>query len=185
MSMSIRLGKRTHPTRAHAGEARAGARGFSLIEILIGLTILSVGLLGIAGMFSTAYVDVSAGGKTTMAVTAAREIVEDMRLLPFDNLVNLNGFDTNSVASQPAGGPERAMARKWRYALAGDGTGWNFTSTEMQQWSMLATGGSVVFGGNAVLQVNSPSPTLRQVTVSVPVPGRAVTVSLSTLISRL
>ncbi len=182
--MNSLLGKPMHP-RGHTGEGQTGARGFTLIEMLIGLTVLSVGLLGIAGMFSTAYTDVSAGGKTTMALTAAREIVEDMRLLPFDNLVNLNGFGTNNVASQPAGGPERAMGRKWRYALAGDGTGWNFTSAEMQQWSMLTTGGSVVFGGNAVVQVNSPSPTLRQVTVTVPVPGRAVNVSLTTLISRL
>ncbi|MGE5850648.1 MAG: type IV pilus modification PilV family protein [Candidatus Methylomirabilota bacterium] len=161
-------------------------RGFTMIEILIGITILAIGLLGVAGMFSTAYVDVSAGGKTTMAVTAARQILEDTRLLPFDNLINLNGFDTNKVGSQPAGGPERAMARKWRYVVAGDGTGWNFTSGETAQWSSLYTGGAN-FGGQARVDVISPgaSPTMRQVTVTVPVPGRGVNVTLTTLISRL
>ncbi len=166
---------------------RERARGFTLIEILIGITILAVGLLGVAGMFSTAYVDVSAGGKTTMAVTAARQIIEDMRLLPFDNLVKLNEngvFDTNKFATQPTGGPERAMARKWRYLVAGSGTGWNFTSGETAQWSSLYTG-SANFGGQATVTVTSPSPTLRQVTVTVPVPGRGVNVSLTTLISRL
>lgn len=163
---------------------RERVRGFTLIEILIGLTILAIGLLGVAGMFSTAYTDVSAGGKTTMAVTAARQILEDTRLLPFDNLTNLNGFNTNNAGSQPAGGPERAMARKWRYVVAGSGPGWNFTSGETAQWSSLYTGGAN-FGGQATVTVTSPSVTMRQVTVTVPVPGRGVNVSLTTLISRL
>jgi len=183
MPMSTLVGKRRHPRR-RTGKERTGGRGFTLIEILIGITILAVGLLGVAGMFSTAYVDISAGGKTTMAVTAARQIIEDMRLLPFDNLVNVNGFNTNTVASQPAGQPELAMARKWRYLVAGSGVGWNFTAAEMAQWSSLYTGGAN-FGGQATVAVTSPSPTLRQVTITVPVPGRGVNVSLSTLISRL
>jgi hypothetical protein len=107
-----------------------------------------------------------------------------MRLLPFDNLVNVNGFDTNTVGSQPAADPERAMARKWRYLVAGSGVGWNFTAAEQAEWSSLYTGGAN-FGGQATVAVTSPSPTLRQVTVTVPVPGRGVNVSLSTLISRL
>jgi len=167
---------------------RERARGFTLIEILIGITILAVGLLGVAGMFSTAYTDVSAGGKTTMAVTAARQIIEDMRLLPFDNLATLNGFDTNTVGSQPAANPERGMARKWRYIVAGNGTGWNLVSPETAQWSSLYTGGAN-FGGRATVTVTSPSPTLRLVTVTVPLPGRTqgtvLNISLSTVISRL
>jgi prepilin-type N-terminal cleavage/methylation domain-containing protein len=181
--MNTAFGMETRRRGKPAGRPGGGG-GFTLIEILIGITILAVGLLGIAGMFSTAYVDISAGGKTTMAVTAARQIIEDMRLLPFDNLVNVNGVDTNTVASQPAAQPERDMARKWRYLVAGSGVGWNFTAAEMAQWSSLYTGGAN-FGGQATVAVTSPSPTLRQVTVSVPVPGRGVTVALSTLISRL
>lgn len=181
--MNTAFGKGTHRGRRAPG-LRAGRAGFTLIEILIGITILSVGLLGVAGMFSTAYVDVSAGGNTTMAVTAARQMVEDMRLLPFDNLSNLDGFNTNNAGSQPAGGPELAMARKWRYVVAGDGTGWNFTATEKAQWTSLYTGGAN-FGGQATVTVISPSVTLRQVTVTVPVPGRNVNVSLTTLISRM
>jgi len=171
-----------------------GGRGFTLIEILIGITILAVGLLGIAGMFSTAYVDINAGGKTTMAVTAARQIIEDMRLLPFANIVNVNAngvngvFDTNNPATQPNGGPERAMARKWRYLVAGSGTGWNFTAAEMAEWKSLYTGGAN-FGGQATVTVTSPSPTLRLVTVTVPLQGRTqgavLNISLSTLISSL
>ena len=161
-----------------------GARGLTLVEILIGMTILSVGLLGIAGMFSTVYTDVAAGGKTTMALTAARQILEDMRSIPFGNLGNLNGFDTAASASlQPVNDPERAIARKWRYALAGDGTGWNFTTAEKASWTVLSTGGAI-FAGSGQISVVVQG-TMRLVTVTVPIPGRGVNVQLATLISRL
>ncbi len=160
------------------------ARGLTLIEILIGMTILSVGLLGIAGMFSTGYTDAAAGGKTTMAVTAARQILEDMRLIPFGNLANLNGFNTASVGTQPANDPERAIARKWRYALAGEGTGWNFTTAEKARWTVLSTGGAI-FAGSGQISVVNQGANLRLVTVTVPIPGRGVNIQLATLISRL
>jgi Tfp pilus assembly protein PilV len=165
-----------------------------LIEILIGLTVMTIGLLGVAGMFSTAYTDVTAGGRTTMGLTAARQIIEDIRLLPFENIADLNNFNTNNAGSvppvdatrDPGRTMARTMARKWRYGLQGDGAGWNFTTAEKQEWSMLTTGGSVPFGGSATVTVASPSATLRQITITVPVPGRAgVNVSISTLVSRL
>lgn len=164
-----------------------GPKGLTLIEIMLGMSILAVGLLAIAGMFSTAYTDVSAGGKTTMAVTAARQIIEDMRSLPFDSLAPLNSFDTGDFRTQPTTtGPELAMARKWRYLVAGPGTGWNFTSGETAAWSTLNTGGAT-FGGSAqvAVAIAGPGGILRQVTVTVTVPGRGTNVSLTTLITRL
>jgi prepilin-type N-terminal cleavage/methylation domain-containing protein len=191
--MSAFIGSRRH-RKGHAEECAIGGRGFTLIEILIGLTVMTVGLLGVAGMFSTAYTDVSAGGKTTMALTATRQIIEDMRLLPFDNIADLNNFNTDNPGSvppvdatkDPGRTMARTMARKWRYALQGEGAGWSFTTAEKQEWSMLTTGGSVPFGGSATVTVASPSATLRQITITVPVPGRVgVSVSISTLVSRL
>ena len=166
-----------HPRRSREG-------GFSLIEIIIGMTVLVVGIIGVAIMFSTAYTDVASGGRTTMAVTAARQILEDVRTLPFDNLANLNGCDTNSLASLPASDPERAMARKWRYTVAGEGTGWSFTTAEKAQWKRLSTG-TVVFGGRAQVAIVNQTATLRLVTVTVQGPGRGATVQIATVISRL
>jgi len=161
-----------------------GGRGLTLIEILIAMTILSVGLLGIAGMFSTGYTNAAAGGKTTMALTAARQILEDMRAIPFGNLAALHGFNTASVGTQPASDPERAIARKLRYALAGEGTGWNFTTAEKARWTVLSTMGTN-FGGSGQISVVNQGATMRLVTVTVPVPGRGVTVQLATLIARM
>jgi prepilin-type N-terminal cleavage/methylation domain-containing protein len=162
---------------------RAG-RGFTLIELLLGMTILVVGLLGIVGMFSTGYTNVAEGGRLTMALAGAQQMLEDLRTLPFDTLGTLHGFDTTNAGSQPAAAPARDLARKWRYALAGDGPGWAFTAVEQQRWARLSSGGAP-FAGQGTLSVVAQSATLRRVTVTVPVPGRGLTVQLTTLFSRL
>lgn len=163
---------------------RVGGRGFTLIEILIGITVLVVGMLGVTSMFGTGYINVGEGARMTMAVTAARQMLEDIRTIPFANLLNLNGFDTNNSGTQPANNPERAIARKWRYALAGDGTGWGFTAAEKAMWQNLGVG-SVPFGARGQISVVNQTATLRLITVTVPVPGRGATVQLTTLISKL
>ena len=164
-------------------------RGFTLIEILIGITILVVGVLGVATMFGTGYSNVGEGARLTLAVTAARQMLEDVRTIPFNNIVNLNGpggtgFNTSNLATLPAADPERNIARKWRYALAGDGTGWNFSTAEKAKWQNLGVG-NVPFDGSGLIVVTSPSATMRLVTITVNVPGRGNTVQLATLISRL
>ncbi len=186
-------------TPGGAREGRAplrGRRGFTLVEIMIGLTLLVVGVLGVASMFSRGYSNVGDGGRLTMAVTAGRQMLEDVRLVPFAQLPNLNGptgggFRTDQPATLPAGEPERTIARKWRYALAGaDATaGWAFSSTETQQWGRLLSGtrGGAEFGAVGqitVVDVDNPV-TLRQVTVTITDPsGTKTYVQLQTLISR-
>lgn len=171
---------------------RAAQRGFSLIELLIGMSILAVALLSIATMFSTGHTDVTAGGKTTMATAAARQMLEDIQNVPFADIANLDNFDTANSATLgalTAGTIEYTLARKWRYTLAGPGTGWpTYTSGEQQVWSTLSASG-VPLAVRGLVQVASPSPTLREVTVTVFLPGRTATdtvpVRLATLISRL
>ena len=170
-------------------ELRTLQTGFSLIELLIGMSLMAVALLSIAAMFATGYSDVHAGGRTTMATAAARQILEDIQTVPFDRLVNLNNFDTRNAASLPASNPERDLARKWRYALAGEGTGWPvYTIAEKAMWSTLTISG-VRLGVDGQISVVQDSPTLRRITVTVQLPGRTagapIPVQLATLISRL
>ncbi|MGH7313110.1 MAG: type IV pilus modification PilV family protein, partial [Candidatus Rokuibacteriota bacterium] len=117
-----------------AWAAAGDRRGFTLIEVLIAMAILTIALVAIAGMFPTGYRQVTDAGRMTLAVTAARQILEDVRSVPFDNLDNLNGFNSEDPATQPADDPERAAVRRWRYALAGDGDGFVFTANELDDW---------------------------------------------------
>ena len=167
------------------GIPKSFGRGFSLIELLIGMSIMAVALLSIASMFATGYTDVMAGGKATMATAAARQMLEDIQTLPFNNLVNLNNTGTNSTADLPAANPERDLVRKWRYALAGDSLVWGFTTAEKAMWSTLTVSGVPLGATGRITVVDQDNPpTLRQVTVTVTVPGQPI-VQFATLISRL
>jgi prepilin-type N-terminal cleavage/methylation domain-containing protein len=180
-----------HPGRC-PGKDRRG--GFSLIELVLGVTILAVGLLGLATMFSTGYTDVTAGARLTMAGAAARQIFEEMHALPFDRLTNLNNFTTSNPGSLPANDPERTVARRWRYALAGGGAGWGISGAEAAQWTMLSTtleafgaGGevSVVFGARGRLNVANDGTSRRIVTVTIDeIPGQSTALQFGTVFSR-
>lgn len=169
------------------------ARGFSLIEAVIAMAILSVGLLGIATMFSTGYSDVASGGQTTVAVGIARQIMEDIRLLPaqsaFMNVYNLNGVDTTLANMLPTNNPELSIARKFRYLMAGTASQatWGITSTMISAWGAQPNITGTAFGGQGtigVADVGATANTLAQVTVTVTLPGRPPVV-LSSLIGRL
>jgi prepilin-type N-terminal cleavage/methylation domain-containing protein len=53
--------------------------GFTMVEILISLTILSIILLGIAGMVATGYHEFGTAEKTLLAVQAAKDRMERLR----------------------------------------------------------------------------------------------------------
>ena len=155
-------------------------RGFTLAEVIVASMVLIVALLVIATMFPMGHQQVVDAGRMTLAVTAARQVLEDIGSLPFDSVVNLNGYSTANVATLPANGPELAAARRWRYMVGGAGGGFTFTTAEMTEY------GSVTpMGGTATIQVTSPTTTQRQATVTVSVPGLTTNVQLTTVVVRM
>lgn len=78
--MSIRIAARSH-----------GAGGFSLVEVLIALIVLSVGLLGIAKMQALALSSTSVASRRALAAVEAESIADSMH-------VN-RGFWANTNAS--------------------------------------------------------------------------------------
>jgi hypothetical protein len=117
-----------------------------------------------------------------MAVTGARHILEDVGDVPFNNISNLNGVDTASNTGVIAGltGTEAAIARRWRYMLAGPGNGFTFTGAETAAWGTPQT-----YAGRAVVTVANTSATLRTVTVTITIPGLPNAVTMGTVIVRL
>ena len=144
--------------------------------------ILVVALLTMASMFPVGYRQITDAGRMTTAVSGARHILEDVGDIPFANISNVNGVDTASNTGVIAGltGTEAAIARRWRYMLAGTGNGFTFTSAETTAWGTVQP-----FGGRAVVTVANTSATLRQVTVTVTVSGLPTSVTMSTVIVRL
>jgi type IV pilus assembly protein PilV len=66
----------------------AKSKGFSLIEVLIALVILSISLLALAGLMVTTTRTNSFGGHLTEAVTFAQQRLEQFRVAPYNSIVN-------------------------------------------------------------------------------------------------
>lgn len=64
----------------------AGEKGFTLIEVLIAMTILSIGILGIAGLAGTAVKSSGYSQALTQATNLAQERVEALLSVDFLNL---------------------------------------------------------------------------------------------------
>lgn len=56
--------------------------GFSLIEVLVAIVILSLGILGLAGLQATSIRNTSASGQRTIAINLAADIADRMRANP-------------------------------------------------------------------------------------------------------
>src|SRR5262245_64528380 len=90
-------------TNRPMARALGDRRGFTLVEVLVASMILVVALLTLASMFPVGYKQIADGGRMTMAVTGARQILEDIGDVPFNNISNLNGVDTSSNTGDIAG----------------------------------------------------------------------------------
>lgn len=91
-------------------------KGFTLIEVLVAVTIVSIGLMAIAGMQSTAISGSRSANDLTIAIQLAEEMVERIRINGGGSPEGYNGIDTsNSCAgSDPALGD----CTQWKNRLA-------------------------------------------------------------------
>ena len=158
--------------------------GFTYLEMIVSISILLVSFLALAGMFILGHAKISRAGNTTMGLAAARQVLENARSLPYDNLVNLDGFDTDDPTTLPDDNPEREVARRWRYALAGEGLGWTFSSEEQSRWPMLAEQGRVLRATGRIRAV-AASATVTEIIATVSVPGRWRPIRVGTLIAKM
>jgi hypothetical protein len=158
-----------------------------MVEVVVAVMVLLVAVVMTASMFPTGHQQVADATRTTSAVAAGRQILEDIGGLPFDSVRSLDGFDTANAATAPTRNPELAVARRWRYMLGGAGGGFSFTTAEVAQY-----GAVTPLGGAATIRISSPprgscSPTGSrcQATVTVSVPGLANSVQLTTIVVRM
>lgn len=165
-------------------EQPGNERGATYIEVLVAGVLMAVSLLAMCNLFVLGYANVTTAGKTTNGVAAARQVLEDVKLLPYDRIGNLDGFDTDDPSTLPTANPEREVARRWRYALAGEGVGWTFSDAEKARWTNLAVQGDTLDAAGTITVVPQGA-TLTEVTIRVSVPGRFRDVQLSTLITRM
>src|SRR4030042_803583 len=73
---------------ADMNDSIKSTRGFSLIEILIAIVILSISLLGLAALMVTTTQNNSFGAHMSEATTFAQDMLERLRVSPWEKVVS-------------------------------------------------------------------------------------------------
>jgi prepilin-type N-terminal cleavage/methylation domain-containing protein len=75
------------------------SNGFTLIEILVSIVILSISLLALAGLMATTTRNTSFGGHITEAATYAQDQLEQLRVTSWGNIAN-NWVDASGLPTR-------------------------------------------------------------------------------------
>ena len=75
-------------------------RGFSLVEIMVALAILATLSLGVLGMFQFALFVIAENKARTGAISAANEVIETIRNLPYDQIGTVGGIVAGVIPQQ-------------------------------------------------------------------------------------
>jgi len=87
--------------------ATGGPRGFTMVEVLVALGILTIAFLGMITVLMTGHDNVTQSGRDTTAAVAAQSLVENMWNQPPTDLQLLNGIDTTNPALCPGNPGDR------------------------------------------------------------------------------
>ena len=102
-------------TRTVQARATSSTAGFTLLEVLIALIVLSLGLLGLAGLQMAALRNNQSSLQRSMAVVESYSIVDAMRV---DRTNAINGLFDIALGAAPSGETFAAKElEKWRQRL--------------------------------------------------------------------
>lgn len=88
------------------------ARGFSLVEVLIAVVVLTVGLLGVAALQISALKATGSSQLTSLATLAAYDTIERLRVAPLSLLESANGRRSTTPCGET--GTETGARKRWR-----------------------------------------------------------------------
>jgi type IV pilus assembly protein PilV len=83
--------------RSKRGKAYKASKGFSLLEVLIGLMILSIGMLGIAAMTTTSIQTNANANHLTEAMNIGQAQMEKLKITPWGTLANGSNGTTSKT----------------------------------------------------------------------------------------
>ena len=107
------MNSRIEEVRGEAMNLSIRSKGFSLVEVLIALLILSISLLALAGLMMTTTRNSSFGGHMTEASTFAQDKLEQLRVSPWAGIASGNDTALGSTGI--------TYTRTWTVTPNGDG----------------------------------------------------------------
>ncbi len=117
----------------------AEVRGFSLIEVMVAVTILSVGLLSLAGLQVSSLRSTQTSYVRTQAVIAAMEMAERMRA----NKTGVDTFQYAAISSPPSGVDPDCLTNNCLAAAVAIHDAYTWTSSLANSRDLLSAQGSV------------------------------------------
>ncbi|HET9108845.1 MAG TPA: type IV pilus modification protein PilV [Steroidobacteraceae bacterium] len=140
---------------------RAGDRGFSLIEVLVALIVLSVGLLGIAKMQALALASTSVAGMRSLAAVEADSIADAMHVnRGFWAASNASGLNVsivgNTVTVTQAGPATPPVLPAVNCATNGPCNAPSVAGYDLQNWA--AALNQLLPGDEATIACNASDP---------------------------
>ncbi len=131
---------------------RAANLGFSLLELLVSISFLAFGLLGLLSIFPIAHQDAHMAGQRTKATWLAQQMLEDIRNTSPNPFVLFNGIDGNGVDTRnPSNFPLDDLTTTPKF----------MGRTALTKWSsdisLILVEGRGVTGGFGTVTVNKPS----------------------------
>jgi type IV pilus assembly protein PilV len=121
--------------------------GFTLIEVLIGVSIFAIGMLAVAGLQMVSVRNTTVGNVTSQATMLAHQKMEEIKATPFADLATMDPVENNlDENGNPGGGIfNRTTTITAPAAPLGD----HVRQVQVQvQWN-------AVHGGNRTVAVNS------------------------------
>jgi type IV pilus assembly protein PilV len=104
------------------GSSNRGQNGWTLIEVLVAVVILTVGLLAVGTMQISAIRGNFMGGNTSIALTLASEKMEDLLNRNYTDAALANGAHTEQVRDSGVVGAGGFYQRNWNIADTVTGT---------------------------------------------------------------
>jgi prepilin-type N-terminal cleavage/methylation domain-containing protein len=98
------------------------ARGFSLVEVLVSLVILSIGVIGVMAVFPQAYRDVTNAGRTSTLNHLANKKMDELKTLGFGNAALSGTASPGTVHSDSALTAIPGLSGEYRYPVPDPGT---------------------------------------------------------------
>ncbi|MCG6895750.1 MAG: type IV pilus modification protein PilV [Thiocapsa sp.] len=87
--------------------AQISHAGFTLVEALIALTVLSIGLMGLAHLQMRVFASSGHSKTQTIAVNLAQQKLESLRATPYDSI------ESGADAPEPQVGHNAHFTRRW------------------------------------------------------------------------
>jgi prepilin-type N-terminal cleavage/methylation domain-containing protein len=114
---------------------RRDSNGFSVIEVLVALSIFSVGLLALATMQISAIRTNGFAYRVNVATMLAQDLLEDYKRLGYDGIPSTGNYtDNNPIDEKGEHDPSGIYNRTWTVA----DNGWRKTITVSVAWTDMA-----------------------------------------------